>query len=207
MVAVIALKYALLVSQWSCGHFLKQFHLNNTINRPYSPFNSAHYIVLYPQNGDGILTVDSVTLLHPTLHLMCTAVHGRSSIGSWFRLILKHYKLLFQFLSGPDSLCQITHRVKWRHRIYGHDTIAILWVWNDVMNWDKGRSFLSCHWNKIQPVCSRKCPWSLTCQHIGGFMIFLDFGNPSERSERALRWSGVTGEWNLSVCELECGHD
>ena len=26
------------------------------------------------------------------------------------------------------------HRViKWRHRIYGHDTIAILWVWHDII--------------------------------------------------------------------------
>jgi len=30
-----------------------------------SPFNSAHYIVLYPQNGDRIVTTDSVTSLHP----------------------------------------------------------------------------------------------------------------------------------------------
>jgi len=29
------------------------------------PFNSTHYIVLYPQNGDHIVTVDSVTSLHP----------------------------------------------------------------------------------------------------------------------------------------------
>ena len=29
------------------------------------PFNSAHYIMLYPQNGDRILTIDSVTTLHP----------------------------------------------------------------------------------------------------------------------------------------------
>ena len=34
------------------------------------------------------------------------------------------------------------HRMKWRHRIYGHDTIAILWVWNAVMSGDKGRRFI-----------------------------------------------------------------
>jgi len=33
-----------------------------------------------------------------------------------------------------------------------------------------------------------------------------NYGNPSERSERALKGSGLTGEWNLSVCELGRGH-
>ena len=41
---------------------LIQFYLNNTI----SPFNSAHYIVLYPQNGDRTVIIDSVTSLHTT---------------------------------------------------------------------------------------------------------------------------------------------
>jgi len=59
-VTVIALKYALLVSQWSYGHFLE---LTDSILS--SPFHSAHYIVLYPQNGDLIVTVDSVTSFHP----------------------------------------------------------------------------------------------------------------------------------------------
>ena len=60
-VTVIALRYTLLVSQWSCGHFLK---LSDSIlfDRPkYSPFNPTHYTVLYPQNGDRIATMDSVT--------------------------------------------------------------------------------------------------------------------------------------------------
>ena len=50
-VTVIALKYAFLVSQRSYGHFLK---LNDSIlleqYDKYSPFNSTHYVVLYPQN-------------------------------------------------------------------------------------------------------------------------------------------------------------
>ena len=29
------------------------------------PLNSTHYAMLYPQNGDRILTTDSVTSLHP----------------------------------------------------------------------------------------------------------------------------------------------
>jgi len=30
-----------------------------------SPLNSTHYAMLYPQNGDRIVAIDSVTLLHP----------------------------------------------------------------------------------------------------------------------------------------------
>jgi len=30
-----------------------------------SPFNSTHYAKLYPQNDDRIVTIDSVTSLHP----------------------------------------------------------------------------------------------------------------------------------------------
>ena len=65
-VTVIALKWALLVSHWSYGHFLKitdsilfERHVKS------SPFNLTHYIVLYPQNGDRIVIIDSVTSLQP----------------------------------------------------------------------------------------------------------------------------------------------
>jgi len=65
-VSVIAFKYSLLVSQRSYKQFLNyliQFYLNN--NNKSLPFNSAHYIVLYPQNGNRIVIIDSVTFLHP----------------------------------------------------------------------------------------------------------------------------------------------
>jgi len=42
---------------------------------------------------------------------------------------------------------------------------------------------------------------------LGFFSRGGNYGNPSERSERALKGSGLTGEWNLSVCELGRGHD
>ena len=65
-VIVIALKYALLVSQRSYGHFLK---LTDSISfeqhDKYSPFNLTHHVVLYPQNGDRIVAIDSVTSFHP----------------------------------------------------------------------------------------------------------------------------------------------
>jgi len=34
------------------------------------------------------------------------------------------------------------HTVKWRHRVCGHDTIAILWVKHDVMRWLEWRRFI-----------------------------------------------------------------
>ena len=33
------------------------------------PFNSTHYVVLYPQNGDPVATIDSVTTLHPSIDI------------------------------------------------------------------------------------------------------------------------------------------
>ena len=41
---------------------LIQFYLNNTLTLRH---NAAHYVVLYPQKGDRIVTTDSVTSLHP----------------------------------------------------------------------------------------------------------------------------------------------
>jgi len=35
------------------------------------------------------------------------------------------------------------HKVKWRHRIYGHKTIAILWVQRDIMCGVNGWSFIA----------------------------------------------------------------
>jgi len=58
LVTVIALKYALLVSQRSYGHFLK---LNDPVlfelHDKSSPFNSMHYVMLYARNGDRICGV------------------------------------------------------------------------------------------------------------------------------------------------------
>ena len=57
-VTVIALKYALLVSQWSYGHFLKPTDSVLFEQRDKSStFNSTNFIVLYPQNGDRIVTL------------------------------------------------------------------------------------------------------------------------------------------------------
>ena len=42
---------------------LIRFYLNNTLNL--RPVNSTHYAMLYPQNGDRIVTIDYVTSLHP----------------------------------------------------------------------------------------------------------------------------------------------
>jgi len=51
---------------WTMGHFRK---LNDSIFveklDKSSPFNRTHYVVLYPQNGDRVVTIDAVTSLHP----------------------------------------------------------------------------------------------------------------------------------------------
>ena len=73
-VDVIALKYALLVSHWSYGNFLK---LTDSIlfewHDKSSPFSSTQYVVLYPQNGDRFVTVDSMYWY--CLHSTWSSVH------------------------------------------------------------------------------------------------------------------------------------
>ena len=63
---MIALKYALLVpvSQRSYGYFLNMTDSVLSEQDKSSPFNSTHNTVLYPQNGDGIMTIDSAHSLH-----------------------------------------------------------------------------------------------------------------------------------------------
>jgi len=77
-VTVVALKYALLVSRWSCGHFHK---VTDSVlfesHDKSSPFNATHYACYTGKNGDRTVTIDSLTPLHP----VCTPTHcwtGRS---------------------------------------------------------------------------------------------------------------------------------
>ena len=66
-VTATALKYALLlVSYWLYGHFLQltgSFLFGE--HDKSLPFNSTHYVVLYPQNGGRIVTIESVTSPRP----------------------------------------------------------------------------------------------------------------------------------------------
>ena len=91
-VTVIAPKYALLASRWSCGYFLK---LADSIlfewHDKSSPFNATHYIALNPQNGDRIVTTDSVTSLSPCV-----------STCRWAAAE-----------SRPDSTCVVSRRLAW----------------------------------------------------------------------------------------------
>jgi len=54
-------------------------------------------------------------------------------------------------------------RVKWRHRIYGHDAIVILWVWNAEMNGDRGRRFIVLFKCNSTSLFKEASMW-LTCQ-------------------------------------------
>jgi len=58
------------------------------LKREEDSLNCSNYAMLYPQNGDHIVTIDYVE---------------------------RHFALSI-------------YRVKWRHIIYGHNPIAILWV-------------------------------------------------------------------------------
>ena len=47
-------------------------------------------------------------------------------------------RLLWCAISNSSAI----YRVKWRHRVYGHDTIDILRVLHDLMRWVKWRRFI-----------------------------------------------------------------
>jgi len=96
-VTVIAFKYALLVSQWSYEHFKNypiQLYLNNTINLRH---NTAQYIVLYPQDGDRIAIIDSVT----SLYLMYRPI-GLLCVSETTRLHASAYQQNCQYRSDVD---------------------------------------------------------------------------------------------------------
>ena len=83
------------------------------------------------------------------------------------------------------------HRMKWRHRIYGHDTIAILWVQHGIMCGVKGRRFIvffkqhSIRWFLKMSV------WSVTSQWKTFIRVY-----PQDGGESRWRWNYVT----VTIC-------
>jgi len=80
-VTAIALKYALSERHWSYGQFLKLTDLILFEQHDKSPpFNSTHYIVLYPQNGDSVVAIDfcDVTSLYT-----CSEPGSLTVSGEW----------------------------------------------------------------------------------------------------------------------------
>jgi len=52
----------------------------------YSPVNSTHCAMLYPQNGDRVVAIDSVTLLHPVYR---QEKHNKNmGLQAWWRLLI-----------------------------------------------------------------------------------------------------------------------
>ena len=77
--SVIALEYAFLLSQRSCGHFLKLIQFLFEQHDKSSPFKPTHYVVLYSQNGDRFVTIDSVT----SLQIMYRPTQAVRDVGFW----------------------------------------------------------------------------------------------------------------------------
>jgi len=57
----------------------------------FSPLNSAHYAMLYPQNGDHIVAIDSVTSLH-TMY----SHDGVHPLRSLVTSVLSHFGPFFE---------------------------------------------------------------------------------------------------------------
>ena len=67
-VTLMSLKYALSAGWWSCGHFPQLIdYILFEWHGKFSPINSTHHAKLYPQNGDRIAIIDSVTSFYRTL--------------------------------------------------------------------------------------------------------------------------------------------
>ena len=79
----MSFKYALSAGWWSCGHFpqLVKFYSNNTVKS--SPINSTRYAKLYPQNGDRIVAIDSVTTFYPMYFKQTCSFHLPVSATRW----------------------------------------------------------------------------------------------------------------------------
>ena len=80
---LMSFKYALSAGWWSCGHFpqLVKFYSNNTVKS--SPINSTRYAKLYPQNGDRIVAIDSVTTFYPMYFKQTCSFHLPVSATRW----------------------------------------------------------------------------------------------------------------------------
>jgi len=126
---VIALKYALLISQGSYRYFLKltdSILLNNT--RKSLTFNWMHYGMLYPQNGDRIMTIDSVASLHTMYKLKLGYImkhQNYKEIQQWIRFYklfkgscqhLNRTFLSYSFHLHGLHICILVLLNKWRWR-------------------------------------------------------------------------------------------
>jgi len=73
-----------------------------------SPLNSTHYVVLYPQNGDRIVAIDSVTSLHPVY----ITQHSFSILTQRFQITLDDRRKYAQRASKFSISGHRIHRVK-----------------------------------------------------------------------------------------------
>jgi len=133
---------------------------------------------------------------------------------SWWRAKVDNMKLIVEtdrLTEGQTDRQRATRRVP----------LTRSWCSVNVDRWDK--VFWHEVTNCVRPRRSFTLPPTPPCVHTTlastgeydwtipladlGFLEGGEFGNPSERSKRALSGSGLTGEWNLSICELGRGDD
>ena len=83
-----------------------------------SRFNSTHYVVLYPQNGDCIVTTDSVTSLHPmySTYMCDTRVRTQCRVGGAFCTLAHYFKMYAVYLSNVESARRLLSQLRRRSR-------------------------------------------------------------------------------------------
>ena len=95
--------------QWSYISWTNWFILLEKHDQS-SSFNSRRYIVLYPRNGDRIVTIDSVTLLHPS-HPFNGPLSGTTQVSRY-----QKGKTSLDFTEARDS--------EWQWHQLGHMQIC-----------------------------------------------------------------------------------
>jgi len=91
----------------------------------------------------------NLSSLRPLSTLHASSPLPRFSLSSHFRRV--------------RSTCRNgVHGAKWRHRVYGHDTIAILWAYHDTMRSVKWRRFIVLFEQNWTSSFKKMSTWSLT---------------------------------------------
>ena len=82
-------------------------------------------------NRHWMLCKTNKTLFNKTLTVCnCTEGHGNAECQSHRQSKVGLTQVTISRGWAKETICHllVIHRVKWRHRVYGQDTVAILWV-------------------------------------------------------------------------------
>ena len=110
-----------------------QTPLNYAVNWKISKSKLHDIIVFFQSSADTSTAISAHAVTHDKQQLRAKQKQSCTS---------KHKQLAAFHTSSHLYYSYYINRVKWRHRIYRHDTIAILWVQHNIMWAVKSRRFI-----------------------------------------------------------------